>query len=224
MEAQEIINKTSAHVKQAMLGEGSGHDWWHVHRVWLNAKQIALHEQADMLVVELAALLHDIADWKFHDGNKHKGAEVAQEWLAQFDIEPAVIAHICRIITDVSYKGAGVETPMHSIEGKIVQDADRLDAIGAIGIARTFAYGGRMNREIYNPDMPPVMHASFEEYKKSEGCTINHFYEKLLLLKDRMNTQTGKQIAAKRHEFMLRYLEQFYTEVNNDEIFSDNQE
>lgn len=213
MTQQEIINATIIYVKQTMLGEGSGHDWWHVHRVWLNAKQIAQHEQAEMLIVELAALLHDIADWKFHDGNEHKGAEVAQEWLAQFDIDPAIISHICQIITDVSYKGAGVETPMQSIEGKIVQDADRLDAIGAIGIARTFAYGGKTNREIYNPDMPPVMHDTFEDYKKSKGYTINHFYEKLLLLKDRMNTQTGKQMAAQRHEFMLCYLEQFHAEV-----------
>ncbi len=214
MTNQEIIKATLSHVKQTMLGEGSGHDWWHVHRVWLNAKQICDKEQADLFIVELAALLHDIADWKFHDGNEHKGAEVAQEWLNKFDIEQPVISHICQIITDVSYKGAGVETPMHSIEGKIVQDADRLDAIGAIGIARTFAYGGNKHREMYNPDIKPVMHASFEEYKKNEGTTINHFYEKLLLLKDRMNTETGKMIAKKRHEVMESFLNSFYNEIN----------
>lgn len=218
MPNKHIISQTSAHVKQAMLGEGSGHDWWHIHRVWLNAKQIAQHEQADMLVVELAALLHDIADWKFHDGDETKGAQVAQAWLGQFDIKQETVSHICQIITDLSYKGAGVSTPMPSIEGKIVQDADRLDAIGAIGIARTFAYGGSKRREIYNPDIKPELHASFEAYKKSEGTTINHFYEKLLLLKDRMNTQTARRIAETRHELMLNFLDSFYKEINGEDL------
>lgn len=214
MNEQQIIDQTIAHVKQEMLGEGSGHDWWHVHRVWINAKNIAAGEQANIFVVELAALLHDIADWKFHDGDDTKGGEVAKAWLSKFDIDANTITHICDIINHLSYKGAGVETSMSSIEGQIVQDADRLDAIGAIGIARTFTYGESKNREIYNPDIAPQMHNSFEEYKNSEGTTINHFYEKLLLLKDRMNTKTTKAIAAERHAFMLNFLEQFYKEMN----------
>jgi uncharacterized protein len=214
MNEQQIIEQTIAHVKQEMLGEGSGHDWWHVHRVWINAKNIAAGEHANLFVVELAALLHDIADWKFNDGDDTKGGEVAKAWLSKFDIDANTITHICDIINHLSYKGAGVETSMSSIEGQIVQDADRLDAIGAIGIARTFAYGGSKNREIYNPDIVPQMHNSFEEYKNSEGSTINHFYEKLLLLKDRMNTKTAKIIAAERHAFMLNFLEQFYKEMN----------
>lgn len=218
MPNQQIITQTTNHVKQIMLGEGSRHDWWHVHRVWLNAKQICKTEKANLFIVELAALLHDIADWKFHDGDETKGAQVAQAWLEKFDLEQEAISHICHIITDLSYKGAGVSTPMHSIEGQIVQDADRLDAIGAIGIARTFAYGGSKQREIFNPNIKPVMHTSFEEYKKNEGTTINHFYEKLLLLKDRMNTETGKKIAEKRHAIMLQFLDNFYKEINGDEL------
>ncbi len=216
MKQKDIIDQTITYVKQTMLGEGSGHDWWHVHRVWLNAKQICQTENANIFIVELAALLHDIADWKFHDGDESKGAQVAQAWLKQFDIKQETISHICQIITNLSYKGAGVSTPMHSMEGKIIQDADRLDAIGAIGIARCFAYGGNKQREIYNPDIKPVMHASFEEYKKNEGTSINHFYEKLLLLKDRMNTETGKKIAEKRHKVMESFLDSFYKEVNGE--------
>lgn len=200
------------YIKQRLSGEGSGHDWWHVYRVWKNAVHIAGNEQADLFVVELAALLHDIADWKFNDGNDDIGPQLAAEWLESLSVEESVIKHVCRIIQDISFKGAGVATGMKTIEGMIVQDADRLDAIGAIGIARAFAYGGSKGREMYNPDLSPRNHDSFEEYKNSRGSSINHFYEKLLLLKDRMNTGTARKIAEKRHVFMQYYLTEFFEE------------
>ena len=165
-----------------------------------------------MLIVELSALLHDIADWKFHDGDDSKGPKLAEQFLLENQVERGVIAPVIEIVASISYKGAGVATPMRTLEGKVVQDADRLDAIGAMGIARTFAYGGHKNRLIYHPDEKPVMHQSFEDYKKNTGHTINHFYEKLLLLKDRMNTASAKRIAEGRHEFMQMYLNQFYEE------------
>ncbi len=216
MNQAEIIQATAAYVRQTLEGEGSGHDWWHIVRVWNLAKRIGAIEGADPFVVELAALLHDIADWKFHDGDLGAGARVARVWLEKQPVPKEIIVHICDIVEHVSYKGAGVATEMATLEGKIVQDADRLDAIGAIGIARTFAYGGHKNREMYNPEMPPTLHQSFEEYKNSIGTTINHFYEKLLLLKDRMNTATAKQIALERHQYMKEYLERFYKEWNGN--------
>ena len=194
------------------MGEGSGHDWWHVYRVWKNAIHIGKQESVDLFVVELAALLHDVADWKFHDGNDEIGPQVAKEWLESLAVSVDTVSHVCQIIKDISFKGAGVVTAMKTTEGMVVQDADRLDALGAIGIARTFAYGGSKNREMYNPDINPVMHASFEQYKKSQGTSINHFYEKLLLLKELMNTATARQIAEKRHAVMEDYLQQFYDE------------
>ena len=194
------------------MGEGSGHDWWHVYRVWKNAIHIGKQESVDIFVVELAALLHDVADWKFHDGNDEIGPQVAKEWLESLSVDEKVISHVYQIIKDISFKGAGVVTAMKTTEGMVVQDADRLDALGAIGIARTFAYGGSKNREMYNPDINPEMHASFEQYKKSQGTSINHFYEKLLLLKELMNTATARQIAEKRHAVMEDYLQQFYDE------------
>jgi len=194
------------------MGEGSGHDWWHVYRVWKNAIHIGKQESVDIFVVELAALLHDVADWKFHDGNDEIGPQVAKEWLESLGVPEDTVSHVCQIIKDISFKGAGVVTAMKTTEGMVVQDADRLDALGAIGIARTFAYGGSKNREMYNPDINPEMHASFEQYKKSQGTSINHFYEKLLLLKELMNTATAKQIAEKRHAVMEDYLAQFYRE------------
>jgi uncharacterized protein len=207
-----IIDKTCQFVEEKLAGEGSGHDWWHVHRVWNLAKNIAGQEGAEMQVVELAALLHDIADWKFHDGDDSKGPQMAEQFLVANQVERKVIDPVVEIVASISYKGAGVPTPMKTLAGKVVQDADRLDAIGALGIARTFAYGGYKNRLIYHPDEKPVLHQSFADYKKNQGHTINHFYEKLLLLKDRMNTVTGKKLAIARHQFMQNYLDQFYKE------------
>ena len=210
--ASSIIDKTCKYVEDKLAGEGSGHDWWHIFRVWTLAKKIAVEEKAQVEIVELGALLHDIADWKFHDGDDSFGPAIAREFLNNHNVEPNLSDSVVEIISTVSYKGAGVATPMKTLEGKIVQDADRLDAIGALGIARTFAYGGYKNRLIYNPDEKPVIHENYEDYKKNEGHTINHFYEKLLLLKERMNTNTGKRIAEGRHKFMQSFLNQFYRE------------
>lgn len=207
-----IISKTCEFVESKLAGEGSGHDWWHIFRVWTLARKIAVEEKAQLEIVELGALLHDIADWKFHDGDDSIGPAMAREFLNSHNVDPDLSDSVVEIISTVSYKGAGVATPMKTLEGKIVQDADRLDAIGALGIARTFAYGGYKNRLIYHPDEKPVLHESYEDYKKNEGHTINHFYEKLLLLKERMNTNTGKKIAEGRHQFMQSYLDQFYSE------------
>ena len=207
-----IISKTCKFVENRLAGDGSGHDWWHIFRVWTLAKKIAVEEKAQLETVELGALLHDIADWKFHGGDDSIGPAMAQEFLSNNDADPQVIESVVDIVSTISYKGAGVATPMKTLEGKIVQDADRLDAIGALGIARTFAYGGYKNRLIYHPDEKPVLHQSYTDYKKNEGHTINHFYEKLLLLRERMNTKTGKQIADGRHQFMQKFLEQFYRE------------
>jgi len=212
MDKDQIIIQTTEYIKVKLMGEGSGHDWWHVYRVWKNAIHIGKQESVDLFVVELAALLHDVADWKFHDGNDEIGPQVAKEWLESLSVDEKVISHVYQIIKDISFKGAGVVTAMKTTEGMVVQDADRLDALGAIGIARTFAYGGSKNREMYNPDINPEMHASFEQYKKSQGTSINHFYEKLLLLKELMNTATARQIAEKRHAVMEDYLAQFYRE------------
>ena len=208
----QCIADTEQHVRQQLEGEGSGHDWWHIHRVRNTALILAKEENADLFVVELSALLHDIADHKFHNGDETVGPRVAGEWLIQLGVEPKIIEHVQEIIRDISFKGAKVQTPMRTIEGKVVQDADRLDALGAIGIARAFAYGGHKNRELYNPEHSPTQHTSFEAYKNDAGPTVNHFYEKLFLLKDRMNTTTGKKIAVERHTFMENYLQRFYDE------------
>ena len=210
--ASSIIDKTCKFVEDKLSGDGSGHDWWHIFRVWTLAKKIAVEEKAQLEIVELGALLHDIADWKFHDGDDSIGPAMAREFLNSHNVETELSDSVVEIISTVSYKGAGVATPMKTLEGKIVQDADRLDAIGALGIARTFAYGGYKNRLIYHPDEKPVLHESYEDYKKNEVHTINHFYEKLLLLKERMNTNTGKRIAEGRHKFMQSFLDQFYRE------------
>ncbi|MCX6742700.1 MAG: HD domain-containing protein [Candidatus Parcubacteria bacterium] len=213
MDKQNIINKTSENVKSKQQGETTGHDWWHTYRVCELAKIIGQSEKADLFIVELAALLHDLADWKFNDDNA--GPIQARKWLEELNVEEDNIVHICEIIKDLSFKGAGVAVPMKSIEGKIVQDADRLDAMGAIGIARAFAYGGYKGREIYNPDIKPIMHDSFEQYKNAVSTTINHFYEKLFLLKDLMNTETAKKMAQERHEFMEKFRREFLKEWNN---------
>lgn len=208
----EVITKTREYVKKELSGESSGHDWFHVERVWQNAIYIAKNENADLFVVQLAALLHDIADWKFHDGDETAGPKAAREWLEKLDVDKNIILHVCTIIKDMSFKGAGAITKMKTMEGMIVQDADRLDAMGAVGIARTFSYGGYKGREIYNPNIKPEKHNSFEQYKNSKGPTINHFYEKLLLLKDLMNTKTAKKLAEERHRFMEEFLKQFFKE------------
>jgi uncharacterized protein len=208
----EILAQTEAYVKEKLSGEGSGHDWWHIVRVRQNAHTLCEHEPVDAFVVELAALLHDIADHKFHDGDTSVGPRLAREWLTSLGVDEVTITHICEIIADLSFKGSGVPTPMHTREGMVVQDADRLDAIGAIGIARTFAYGGHKNRVMYDPTVPPVTHDSFTAYQKSTAPTINHFYEKLLLLKERMNTPTARRMAEARHAFMEQFLTQFFDE------------
>ena len=212
MNERDIIQKTTDHVRDLLSGEGSGHDWFHIERVRNTALAIAREERADVFVVELAALLHDVADWKFAGGDHNAGPRAARKWLASLDVKPDVVDHVCGIIAGLSFKGAGVETPMNSIEGHCVQDADRLDALGAIGIARAFAYGGHKGRPLYDPAIPPQPHATFEAYKKNTGPTLNHFYEKLLLLKDRMTTPTARRLAAARHAFLGQFLNQFLAE------------
>lgn len=217
MNKRLIIQQTADHVKKVMQGEGSGHDWWHAYRVWKMAIHIGKREKADMFIVELAALLHDIADYKFNDGDEEIGPKTATMWLKSLGVNENIIEHICQIIRDASFKGANVKSSMKTLEGQIVQDADRLDAIGAIGIARTFAYGGHKGSEIYDPKIKPIMHSSFEEYKRSTPPTIVHFYEKLLLLKNLMNTQTAKSLAQGRHKYMEQYLKKFYKEWGGKE-------
>lgn len=212
MNERDIIQKTAAHVRDLLAGDSSGHDWFHIERVLNTALTIAREEGADLFLVELAALLHDVADWKFAGGDHEAGPRAARQWLESIGVEASAVDHVCWIIAGLSFKGAGVATPMQTLEGQIVQDADRLDALGAIGIARTFAYGGHKGQAMHDPAIPPQMHASFEAYKTNVGTTINHFYEKLLLLKERMNTATGKRLAEERHAFMERYLDQFFAE------------
>ena len=212
MNSEQLIIKTAKHVKSTLHSEGSGHDWWHVYRVWRTAKTICETENADTLVVELAALLHDIADWKAYGGDEAIGPKVAGDWLRSLNVEESLIARVTGIIPVISFKGTPDDKTKLSLEAKIVQDADRLDAIGAIGIARVFSYGGNRGRIIYDPEIKPMEHKTTESYLKNENPSINHFYEKLLLLKDLMNTETGKRMAQKRHEFMETYLEAFYSE------------
>ena len=208
------IESCIAFVKKTLSGAEGGHDWFHIERVWKNAKLIASGEECDLEVVELAALLHDIADSKFHGGDEEIGPRKAREYLTTAGIDSKKANHIVAIIENVSFKGGHNARNHSSIELDIVQDADRLDAIGAIGIARTFNYGGFKNRAIYDPSIAPNLNMTKEEYKKSTAPTINHFYEKLLLLKDLMNTQSGKRIAEQRHHYMEGFLNQFYNEWN----------
>lgn len=211
-EKKEIVNKVIKYLEQNFKSESTGHDYWHFIRVWKMAKNIAKKEGGDLFVIELGALLHDIADWKFNKGTNEVGIKKARVLLKDFGVDEEVIKQVCYIIDNISFKGAKAKNSMATKEGKIVQDADKLDAIGVIGIARVFAYGGKVGRAIYNPDIKPVIHVSFEEYKNSKGTSINHFYEKLLLLKDLMNTETGKGIAQRRHNFMKYYLKEFFKE------------
>lgn len=212
MSNQDLINKTILFVKQQLENAEGGHDWFHIQRVYKNAVSIADSEVCNVMVVKLGALLHDIADSKFHQGDETVGPRIAREFLESETIPEETIDHVINIIENISFKGGNIEKTFHSIELDIVQDADRLDAIGAIGIARTFNYGGFKNRPMYNPAIAPKMNMTKEEYKNSEAPTLNHFYEKLLLLKDKMNTETGKQIAKERHHFMETFLSQFYAE------------
>jgi len=211
MNTQEIIQKTERYILTEFSSEGSGHDWFHIDRVRKMALRIGQSEDCDLFQVEMAALLHDLDDWKLTGSDSHYPSG-AKKWLDKMEILEETSNCILRIIEDVSYMGAGTETHVRSVEASVVQDADRLDAIGALGIARTFAYGGHKNRLIYDPSIPSVMHNDFESYKSSTAPTINHFYEKLLLLKDRMNTKTAQIIAQKRHQFMQEYLTQFFEE------------
>lgn len=207
-----IIAQTAEYVKNTLADAEAGHDWWHIQRVWNNAKTLAQTESVDMLVVELAALLHDIADSKFHNGDEEIGPQKAGGFLRSLNVDDAIVLHVQAIIRNMSFKASLGEVSFYSPELAVVQDADRLDAIGAIGIARAFTYGGFKNRELYNPAQKPNLQMTKEEYKSSQSPTINHFYEKLLLLKDKMNTETGKKIAQERHRVMEDYLEQFYAE------------
>lgn len=209
-----IIENTIQFVKETLENAEGGHDWFHIERVLNNAKLIAKTEDADVFIVQLGALLHDIADSKFHNGDETVGPKIAADFLESQQVSTEVIDHVVKIIQNISFKGGNIEQKFHSAELDIVQDADRLDAIGAIGIARTFNYGGFKNRVIYDPEIEPKLNMTKEEYKASNAPTINHFYEKLLLLKDRMNTKTGAEIAQKRHEFMEQFLDQFYAEWN----------
>jgi uncharacterized protein len=209
------IDKTVVFVKETLKNAEGGHDWWHIYRVWSNAKLIGKTEQVNMLVVELAALLHDIADSKFNNGDENIGPKLASGFLRRINVDEQIIHHVEQIIRHVSFKSESDKTVFDSIELNIVRDADRLDAIGAIGIARTFNYGGFMGREIYNPEIKPNLNMTKAEYKSSAAPSINHFYEKLLLLKDKMHTETGKALAAERHDFMVSYLKQFYAECGD---------
>jgi uncharacterized protein len=209
---RQRVDKTVQLVKEKLGEDSTGHDYFHIMRVRALAVRLAIEEGADAYVVELAALLHDIADWKFHDGDLNAGPKVATEWLQSLDEKPETVEKVAAIIKEVSYKGAGVKTTPASIEGKVVQDADRLDALGAIGIARTFAYGGKFERPMYDPDQPPVMHQTFEQYKNSRGTTLNHFYEKILLLKERLNTDAARALADERHKYVEDFVERFLSE------------
>ena len=212
-----IIDNTILFVKQQLENAEGGHDWFHIERVYKNALLIAEGVDCDLIVVKLGALLHDIADSKFHGGDETVGPKTARTFLESQNVSEDIILHVIAIIENISFKGGNFEKKFNSKELEIVQDADRLDAIGAIGIARTFNYGGFKNRPLYNPNIQPNMNMNKEEYKNSESPTLNHFYEKLLLLKDKMNTETGKKIAQKRHDFMVTFLSQFYAEWDGQE-------
>ncbi|MBP9848011.1 MAG: HD domain-containing protein [Flavobacterium sp.] len=212
----QLINNTILFVKNQLTNAEGGHDWFHIERVYKNALLIAEEEDCDITIVKLGALLHDIADSKFHDGDEKIGPKTAKIFLESQNVSEDIISHVIAIIENISFKGGNFEKKFNSKELEIVQDADRLDAIGAIGIARTFNYGGFKNRPLYNPNIQPNLNMSKEEYKNSESPTLNHFYEKLLLLKDKMNTETGKKIAQKRHDFMITYLSQFYAEWDGE--------
>ena len=212
MTEKKIITATILFVKKTLQNAEGGHDWWHIERVYNNALTIAKTENVNLFIVSLAALLHDIADSKFNSGNEDIGPEKAVKFLQSMEVDVATITHVENIIRHISFKGGNFKSDFNSTELAVVQDADRLDAIGAIGIARAFNYGGFKNREIYNPKIAHDLDMTKETYKNSTAPTINHFYEKLLLLKDKMNTVTGSKLAEERHLFMVQFLSQFYEE------------
>ncbi len=212
MSDSQLIIKTIAFVKEKLNDAEGGHDWFHIERVYKNAILISKETECDLTVVQLGALLHDIADSKFHNGDETIGPKTARAFLEAENVSEDIIAHVVNIIENISYKGGNFERKFSSVELDVVQDADRLDAIGAIGVARAFNYGGFKNRALYDPAIEPINNMTKEEYKKNNAPTINHFYEKLLLLKDKMNTKKGKEIAAERHRFMESFLAQFYAE------------
>jgi len=211
-----VLDSTRNHVRAALKRDFSGHDWWHTHRVVRTALAIAGEEGADPYIVELAALLHDLADWKFSGGDETAGPRAAREWLEGLGADPETVVRVCEIVGGVSFKGAGVPTPMATREGECVQDADRLDALGAIGIARAFAYGAIKGSPLHDPDSEPRLHGSFQEYRSAAGGTTAHFHEKLFLLKDRMNTAAGRRIAEERHSYMEGYLARFLAEWDGE--------
>ena len=212
MNNSNLIANTILFVKETLKNAEGGHDWFHIERVFKNAILISKNEVCDTTIVQLGALLHDIADSKFHDGDETVGPRIAREFLESQNVTEETIIHVVNIIENISYKGGNFEQKFTSVELDVVQDADRLDAIGAIGIARTFNYGGFKNRTLYDPEIAPNSSMTKEEYKNNNSPTLNHFYEKLLLLKDKMNTQTGMQIAEERHRYMEEFLAQFYAE------------
>jgi len=216
MDNQGLISKTILFVKKELENAEGGHDWFHIERVYKNALAISRAEVCDQTVVQLGALLHDIADSKFHNGDESIGPLKARQFLDKENVDSKTADHVIKIIENISFKGGNFENKFASIELDIVQDADRLDAIGAIGIARAFNYGGFKNRALYNPNIAPNLHMNKEEYKSSAAPTLNHFYEKLLLLKDKMNTNSGKQIAEERHHYMESFLAQFYAEWDGE--------
>jgi len=209
---EEIVQKTADYIKKYFKNDTSGHDWWHTYRVWQTAKKLARKEDADLFIVEMAALLHDLDDFKFGGGNK------VENWLDQFEIKPEDKARISDAAHSVSFKGAKVDTKPKTIEGQVVQDADRLDAIGAIGLARVFAFGGSHGKPIYTPGEKAILHCDFNDYKKSNSSNITHFYEKLLLLKDLMNTKSARKVATKRHQILEDFLLEFFKEWDGKDI------
>lgn len=216
MDQSRIIKRTKAFVKETLKDAEGGHDWFHIERVYKNALLISKEEHADTFVISLGALLHDIADYKFHNGDETIGPKIASDFLETQEVPREIINQVVKIIENISFKGGNGNQHFHSIELDILQDADRLDALGAIGIARTFNYGGFKGRPLYDPSVQPDLNMTKEQYKASNAPTINHFYEKLLLLKERMNTTTGRKIAEQRHQFMEDFLQQFYAEWNGE--------
>lgn len=214
-----LISRTADFVREKFLHEGSGHDWEHIRRVWQVARALAQDTpEANLLHTELGALLHDVADWKFHDGDEEVGPRAARAWLESQQADESVIQAVETIIREVSFKGLGVPTPMSTLEGELVQDADRLDAIGAIGVARAFAYGGHKGRPLHDPAVPPVEHASFASYKQNVAPTLNHFYEKLLHLRERLHTPAARRVAEQRHAFMEAFVAQFLREWEGQDL------
>lgn len=209
-----LIERVAAQIRRRFVGESSGHDWYHIQRVWKLTQQIAAREGANLEIAELGALVHDIADWKFCAGDETVGPREARRLLSDEGVPGDVIEAVTDIVATISFKGAGVTTAMKTLEGQCVQDADRLDAMGAIGIARCFAYGGHAGRAMYDPDVHPTMHATAEAYKSAKGTSLNHFHEKLFLLKDRMNTASGRAMAEERHRYMKEFVDRFLHEWN----------